>query len=857
MKVKIGSFESFLERLNNIKEEDILMNVENTEEMFSSFLTNFYKQNEGRYTIQKQEYINNLLNILINKIRDNNKNGHHFFYNLLCIHFKSINPYFVNLKLKDNIYYIHLLINYILYILNLIIYIEKQNKELSLSLYIGRNIYTLTLYIIRNIKERRYLNFYIKIIEEGKLIYLLCKICYDKSIISYYIEEDNVVELFFVLIKIRELEKYIIECDIIKYFLSFLLYEPQVIKRRKHLIIEIIIHMFLRNINIVKDFIKENIIQILNNILKSINDNINCDTYDYYCINLLKIFYYIIQDKNIVNIENNFFFGPKKTSSIIPHEQNKNILIFYKYINSIINKINHVIKQIMSCKDSGNIHILNNNDQLNYHFKYFLSIFLCVIKSIITRIFQGKNFIQESPSDDDKRGEVYEEIIKCLKVTFELVLNVIDIQKETSPDVEEIHELLSYDILIGMTKINLMKYDFFEYFKGKVFDLLNCITHDEMIQNKYNDKIVIYSENRLLDDNNINRDKINYSCNNKKNVLSFVNRTYVKHFECLFYLCVYNEINRTHNISINLIKNIENNIYTIYKYIHTCNINTKELLNSLSLYYLVIIFIYIKNNLYNKEKIHLLKPFIKFFIIKEIKERIFLFKNELYFLVFIKILNLSICNNLFDFKILLCEKYFDDIIRMLEDSKLNMQEQILYFILEWTQIHPILKKLQIYISKNKLIFHVLFKLWKDIEYDNKLKNIKVQPEEINIMYKNNNQNVQFILFRIIKVLTKNFTKYIDYIINNKDLFSTFKNIIIYESKTILTIYEQIRDDMNEEHVLLHKEEENLLLKFVNLYKEDIKKLERIFENVAIFYNKKDNMELQNYYDYLRENKGIE
>ncbi|ETW54946.1 hypothetical protein PFUGPA_02769 [Plasmodium falciparum Palo Alto/Uganda] len=136
------------------------------------------------------------------------------------------------------------------------------------------------------------------------------------------------------------------------------------------------------------------------------------------------------------------------------------------------------------------------------------------------------------------------------------------------------------------------------------------------------------------------------------------------------------------------------------------------------------------------------------------------------------------------------------------------------------------------------------------------------------------------------MLTKNFTQYIDYIINNKDLFSTYKNIIIYESKTILTIYEQIRDDMNgsikyilnmfknkstykilhnviiricirKEHVLLHREEENLLLKFVNLYKEDIKKFERIFENVATFYNKKDNMELQNYYDYLRENKGIE
>ncbi|ETW42227.1 hypothetical protein PFNF135_03724 [Plasmodium falciparum NF135/5.C10] len=856
MKVKIGSFENFLERLNNIKEEDIIINDENTEEMFSSFLITFYKENEGRYTIQEQEYINNLLNILINKIRDN-KNGRNFFSNLLCIHFKSITPYFINVKLKDNIYYIHLLINYILYVLNLVIYIEKENKELSLSLSIGRNIYTLTLYIIKNIKQNRYDNFYLKIIEEGKLIYLLCKICYDKFIISYYIPEDNVVELFFVLIKIKELEKYIIECDIIKYFLSFLLYDPQVIKKRKHLIIEIIIHMFLKNISIIKDFIKQNIIDILNNILKSIYNNIKCDHYDYYCINLLKIFYYIIQDKNIVNLENNFFSYPKNTSYIIEHEKNNNILIFYKYINNIINKINDVIKQNMSCKDSANIHILNNNDQLNYHFKYFLSILLCVIKSIITRIFQGKNNIQDSPSDDDKREEVYEEIIKLVNVTFEFVVNIIDKQKETSPDEEEIYELISYDMLICMTKINSLKYNFFEYFKGKLFDFLDCITHDEIIQNKYNDKIVIYSKNGLLDDNNINRDKINYLCNNNKNVLSFVNKTYVKNFECLFYLCLYNEKNRIHNISINLIRNIENNIFTIYKYIHICNINTKELLNSLSLYYLVIIFIYIKNNLYNKEKIHLLKSFIQFLIIKEIKERIFLFKNELYFLAFIKILNLSICNNLFDFKILLCEKYFDDFIRILEESKLSMQEQILYFILEWTQIHPILKKLQIYISKNKLIFHVLFKIWKDIEYDNKLKNIKVQPEEINVMYRNNNQNVQFILFRIIKMLTKNFTQYIDYIINNKDLFSTYKNIIIYESKTILTIYEQIRDDMNEEHVLLHREEENLLLKFVNLYKEDIKKFERIFENVATFYNKKDNMELQNYYDYLRENKGIE
>ncbi|EWC87867.1 hypothetical protein PFNF54_03466 [Plasmodium falciparum NF54] len=343
MKVKIGSFENFLERLNNIKEEDIIINDENTEEMFSSFLITFYKENEGRYTIQEQEYINNLLNILINKIRDN-KNG-----------------------------------------------------------------------------------------------------------------QDNVVELFFVLIKIKELEKYIIECDIIKYFLSFLLYDPQVIKKRKHLIIEIIIHMFLKNISIIKDFIKQNIIDILNNILKSIYNNIKCDHYDYYCINLLKIFYYIIQDKNIVNLENNFFSYPKNTSYIIEHEKNNNILIFYKYINNIINKINDVIKQNMSCKDSANIHILNNNDQLNYHFKYFLSILLCVIKSIITRIFQGKNNIQDSPSDDDKREEVYEEIIKLVNVTFEFVVNIIDKQKETSPEEHVLLHREEENLLLKF--VNLYKED--------------------------------------------------------------------------------------------------------------------------------------------------------------------------------------------------------------------------------------------------------------------------------------------------------------------------------------------------------------------------------------------------------------
>ncbi|SPJ11153.1 conserved Plasmodium protein, unknown function [Plasmodium sp. DRC-Itaito] len=831
---KIETFQNFLETLNNIKEEDI-NNDENREESFSSFLTNFYKKNKGSYTIEKQEYINNLLNILINKIRDN-KNGCNFFLNLLCIHFKSITPSFINVKLKDNIYYIHLIINYILYILNLVLYINKEDRDLSLSLYIGKNIYTLTLFIIRNLQQHRYPNFYIKIIEEGKLIYLLSRMCYDKVIISYYIPEDTVVELFFILIKIKELEEYIIKCDIIKYFISFLLYDIQVNKKRKHLIIEIIIDMFLRNINIVKDFIKENITQILNNILKCINDNIKCDIYDYYCINLSKLFYYILEDKYILNFENILFFYSKKTSSIITHTKN-DILIFYKNINCIIIKINNVIKQTMKCKDYGNI--LNDNEQEDYHFKYFLSIFLCALKNIIRITFLRKNNIQEKPYDD-KRIDVYQEITKLLNSTFDFVVNIIDIRKDISTDEQEIYELLTYDILICMTKINSLKYDVVENFTGKLLDLLNCINDDD----------------NNMNNSNINSDNNNNN-NNNNNILSFVNKTYVKHFECLFYICVYNETYIAHFISINFIRNIENNIYKIYKYIQFCDINIKELLNFLSLYYLVIIFIYIKNNLHNKEKIHVLKPLIKFLIIKEIKERIFLFKNKLYFLAFIKILNLSICNNLFEFKILLCEKYLDDFIQIFQVSKFNMKEKILYCILEWTQIHDILKMLQIYISKNKLIFHVLFKLWKDIEYENKLKNIKVEREDINVLYKNNYQNIKFILFRIIKMLTNNFTKYIDYIINNKDLFCIFRNIIIYESKTILTIYEQIRDDIIEDHVLLHKEEENLLLKFLNLYKGDIKKLERIFENVAIFYNKKDNTELQEYYDYLRENKGNE
>ncbi|SOV78284.1 conserved Plasmodium protein, unknown function [Plasmodium sp. gorilla clade G3] len=897
---KMLTFENFLEKLNNIKEEDII-NDEHTEERLSSFLTNFYKKNEGTYTIQKQEYINNLLNILINKIRDN-KNKCNFFLNLLCIHFKNITPSFINVKLKDNIYYIHLIINYILYVLNLVLYFEKENKELSLSLCIGKNIYTLTLYIIRNIQEGKYHNFYMKLIEEGKLIYLLCKICYNKIIISCYIPEDTVVELFFVLIKIKELEEYIIECDIIKYFLSFLLYDKQVIKKRKHLIIEIILHMFLRGINTIKVFIKENVTDIINNILKCINDNIKCDTYDYYCINLSKLFYYIIEDKDIVNIENILFFYVKKTSSIITHKKD-DILTFYKYINSIIIKINDVIKETLKCKDS--VNILNDNKQEDYHFKYFLSIILCVLKNIITIIFERKNNIQQIPDDDDKRIDLYQEITKLLNVTFDFVVDIIYMQKGASTDEQEIYELLSYDILICMTKINSFTHDVDENFSGRLFDLLNCKNDDDINQNRYNDKIIIYTTNKPpdydninsdnnninsdnnninsdnnninsdnnninSDNNNINSDNTNnnyynnyicnnnnYICNNNNNVISFLNKTYVKNVECLFYLCLYNETNITDFISINLIRNIENIIYKIYKYIQFCNINTKELLNILSLYYLVIIFIYIKNNLNNKEKIHVLKPLLKFLIIKEIKERIFLFINKLYFLVFIKILNLSICNNLFELKILLCGKYFEDFIQMFQVSKFNMKVQILYCFLEWTQINHILKKLQIYISKNKLIFHVFFKLWKDIEYENILKKIKVEREETNVLYKNNYKNVQFILFRIIKMLTNNFTKYIDYIINNKDLFCIFKNIIIYESKTILNIYEQIKDDIIEEHVLLHKDEENLLHKFVNLYKEDIKNLERVFENVAIFYNKKDNIELQNYYDYLRENKRIE
>ncbi|KYN99070.1 hypothetical protein PGSY75_1143700 [Plasmodium gaboni] len=845
MTEKISTFEDFLETLKDIKEEDI-KNDEDIEERLDSFLISFYKNNDGAYTIKKQEYINNLLNILINKISDK-KNGCDFFINLLCIHFKNITPNFINIKLKDDIYYIHLIINYILYVLKLVLCIQKKKKELTLSLYIGKNIYTLIWHIIRNIQQGRYLNFYLKIIEEGKLIYLLYKICFDNVLISYYIPEDKTVELFFVLLKIKELEEYIIHCDIIKYFLSFLLYDIEVIKiKEKYLILEIIIHVFLKDKDVVKDFMKKNSTQIINNILKYINDNIKSDTYDYYCLNLLKLFYYIIEDKNIVSFQDIFFFYPIKQTSIITHKREDDTFIFYKYINCIIIKINDLIKYEHSINN-----ILNDNNQEQYHFKYFLSIFLCVLKNIITIILEAKNNIEHSPYDDNKREKVYEEITKFLNVTFDFVVKIIVIKKGT-PNEQEIYEVLSYDVLICLTKINSLKYYNVENISGRMFKLVKNIIDDDIIKNKHNDETIIYTPNRPPDDNNNsnnnnnnNSNHFNNSCNN--NLLPFVNKKYIKHFECLFYLCLYNQTNIIHYININFIRYIENNIYKIYKYYHLCDINTKELLNYLSLYYLVIIFIYIKNNLNNKEKIHVVKNLIKYIIIKEIKEKIFLFKNKLYFLAFIKLLNLSTCNNLFEFKILLCEKYFEDFIQIFEGSQFNMKALMLYCILEWTQIHHILKKLQIYINKNKYIFHVFFKLWKDIEYENRLKSKKYERQEVNIVYKNN-YNVQFILFRIIKILTNNFTNYIDYIINNKDLVCIFKNIIIYESKTLLTIYEHIREDINEE---------NLLLEFLNLYKEDIKKLQRMFENVSIFYNKKDNKELQNYYDSLRENKRIE
>ncbi|KEG02367.1 hypothetical protein YYE_03106 [Plasmodium vinckei vinckei] len=110
------------------------------------------------------------------------------------------------------------------------------------------------------------------------------------------------------------------------------------------------------------------------------------------------------------------------------------------------------------------------------------------------------------------------------------------------------------------------------------------------------------------------------------------------------------------------------------------------------------------------------------------------------------------------------------------------------------------------------------------------------------------------IYYICKAVTSNFTKYLKHFYETKSMFSNLKSMIVYEEKCFLDIYLKIKEEIETSQLAVVENDEWLVKEKI---KNQIRRIEQVEAESAIIQEnnyKKEEKELDNYYDYVRTTK---
>ncbi|CRH00308.1 conserved Plasmodium protein, unknown function [Plasmodium relictum] len=740
-------FEKIYELMNEKDKQSIII----IEEKIINFLLCYYKNCE-EFTLKEIKDLNNFLGLIIKKFIEEKKIS---FINILLVHFQNIPSSFINIKLKDNIFYVEEIKKFFISILELCSYLKKcKNDDLEkINSLIISIINFLNLFIINTLKLMEwkfYENFYTKIIIDSRILEIFTNLYFD-----YEFEKEKIIYSLFLITEFKEFDEEIYKCGMLKLFIKLLSSNTYI----NYLMIQIIINAVERNIKIIKLLINDKM-KVINNILENIYTRIKRELYDFTCINLLKLFSYIIEGNCIDFL---IFF-------------NKNLGI--SEVN-FLNKLNQIIEYLRSLI---NIHsVMNILKEKNELFYDFLCILFCVLRNLIELITNPNN-----------------------KIIFKYVnKNLIENKKNeinAEEDKKMLH-LLCFDIINSMNR-----------------NSLNNIVDYTILFEK------IIKETHKMNDKNIHN-----------------NYLYVKYFESLFYISFNNEIVSKETLKESFIINIENNFYKINKNIECENVQMREVYNLLKLYYFGIINIFVKNNL----KSEIILPFINYIISEELKRKIFLLQNELYYMVFLQFLNMIIINNLYEFRKFIENNLLEDLLKIFKKSSFHFKNMILKILLQWIEKKVILEEITNYIKKNKMIFHILLEFWKEIQ--NRINEIINPNLEVNKF-----NDIRFIIHYILKRLTNNFTINLNYFLKNGEFSYDFRCIMIFEEKSVLDIYNSIKEQILTKELFILESDILILDDKIKKCREKIEKIENNFHIILDLNKKKNRNDLENFYSYIRK-----
>ncbi|EUD67283.1 hypothetical protein C922_02433 [Plasmodium inui San Antonio 1] len=326
------------------------------------------------------------------------------------------------------------------------------------------------------------------------------------------------------------------------------------------------------------------------------------------------------------------------------------------------------------------------------------------------------------------------------------------------------------------------------------------------------------------------------------------NYMYLKHVEALFFLCLHNEDVCREYFNEKFIKHVEELYLQIDQRENVekvGNLKKKEECDLLKLYYFGILSTFAQMNINNeKEKEKTEKnekkislPFVSYVIGKELQNKKFLLENHVYCLLFLRFLNMSLLNNLYDFKEFAQGVSLVDFLKVIRGA-LNV-------LLQWVERDPFLKLIRTHVKTNKQIFHILLEIWVLVQAE--MRGEKKEALAASAKW----ESVLYTIYHIFKRLTNGFTKYLNYFSEHEDLLSNFKRVMTFEEKSVLEIYSQMCQDVEENRLAILEKDKNYLNGKVKSWAEKIEQMEKRLQVTTEESYRKNVDELENYYNYVR------
>ncbi|CDU17842.1 conserved Plasmodium protein, unknown function [Plasmodium yoelii] len=800
-----------------IKKENI---VDDNKKNIINFLLNFYKTYKC-FGYKEIVNLNNFLKLIITNFKQEEKKNV-FFEQILFIHIENMSNRFINVKLKQDSQYIEEIKLYFFFILELSLYFKniksdstfsKLTNESIQNLVIGvvKNLTNFLVYALRMIESNYCKDLYLMLISKGKIMESLVNLY-----LNYEESDKYIINILLILSRHKEFDDDIIRCGIIDLFNYQIFLNNNDDNNKYYFFIESIINVVIRN---KKDniafLVNKNELDYINKILENILIKIKKKSPNLTCIGLLKLIFYIIQNKN--SYIHLFIFNLKKKKLL--HDQDI----------SFVHNLNNMIEYIENICAFKNKEIENFDNFLDD----FLCILFCILRTIMKLMFcpfpeinidsciepfgmkeNKENKESENILKDEISSQVMEKKNECIKLIKNIIKFSLNVLCHDIPildgEKKSLH-LVCVDILkeIGT-------YDFSGHLEEKK-KMVNEIIKSIMIK---------------MEEANNNND-INNDNNEDGDIHS-------KHLEVVFYVSFNNEELIKMCFTNKFILLVHNNYYILDKNDNLKNVKKKQIRNLLKTYYLGILYLYIKNDIKSVEdKTNHMSSYIYYVINKELKEKEFMLQNELYYLIFLKFLNMSLLNKFYNFKLFLKNNILDNLLRIFKRSNLKIKI-ILHLLFQCFEENDNLDLIKNYTKRNKLLLETLMGFWIEIQKGN--------------LEKRECMNVKYIIYYLCKVITNNFTKYLKHFYETKIMASSLKSIMVYDETCFLDIYLKIKDEIESSQLTVVKNDEWLLKEKIQNQIRKIKQIEKESSIIKDNNYKKEKKELDNYYNYVRNTK---